>query len=101
LTQAASLLRGNGWQVNAVSYPLLAVIGGVTGSIFDSLLGAAVQGIYFCDYCEKQTERRIHRCGQPTRLVRGWEWLNNDVVNLAASAIGGFTAALLAWLVWR
>ena len=101
LTQAASLLKGNGWQVNAVSFPLLAVIGGVTGSLFDSLLGATVQGIYFCDYCERQTERRIHRCGQPTRLVRGWEWLNNDVVNLAASAIGGLTAALLAWFVWR
>jgi uncharacterized protein (TIGR00297 family) len=101
LTQGASLVKGNGWQVNAVAYTLLAVIGGVTGSLFDSLLGATVQGIYFCEYCEKQTERRIHRCGQPTRLVRGWEWLNNDVVNLAASAIGGLTAALLAWFVWR
>jgi len=101
LTQAASLLKGTGWQVNAISYPLLAVIGGVTGSLLDSVLGATVQGIYFCDYCEKQTERRTHRCGRPTRLVRGWEWLNNDLVNLAASAIGGLTAALLAWLVWR
>jgi len=101
LTQAASLWRGTGWQVDAVSYSLLAVIGGVTGSLFDSFLGATVQGIYFCDYCEKQTERRTHRCGRPTRLVRGWEWLNNDLVNLAASAIGGLTAALLAWLVWR
>jgi len=101
LTQAASLLRGSGWQLNAVSYSLLAMIGGVAGSLFDSLLGATVQGIYFCDYCEKQTERRIHRCGRSTRLVRGWKWLNNDVVNLAASAVGGLTAALLALLVWR
>ena len=101
LTQAESLIRGVGWQVNAVSYSLLAVIGGVTGSLVDSFLGATVQGIYFCDLCEKETERSIHRCGQPTRLVRGWKWLNNDVVNLAASAAGGLTAALLAWIVWR
>jgi len=101
LTQAESLIRGVGWQVNAVSYSLLAVIGGVTGSLVDSFLGATVQGIYFCDLCEKETERSIHRCGQPTRLLRGWKWLNNDVVNLAASAAGGLTAALLAWIVWR
>ena len=101
LTQAASLLKGTGWQVDAVAFPLLAVIGGVSGSLFDSLLGATVQGIYYCDHCGKETERHTHRCGRPTRLVRGWRWLNNDVVNLAASAAGGLTAALLAWLVWR
>jgi len=101
LTQAASLVRGSGWQAAAVSYSLLAVIGGVTGSVVDSFLGATVQGIYFCDSCGKETERRIHRCGSPTRLVRGWGWLNNDLVNLAASAAGGLTAVCLAWLVWR
>ncbi|MBN1137199.1 MAG: DUF92 domain-containing protein [Anaerolineae bacterium] len=101
LTQAASLLKGGGWQVAAIAYPLLAVTGGLAGSLFDSLLGATAQGVYFCDYCEKQTERRVHRCGQQTRLARGWEWLNNDVVNLVASAVGGLTAALLAWIVWR
>jgi uncharacterized protein (TIGR00297 family) len=101
LTQAASLLSGGTWRVEAIFFPALAVAGGLAGSLFDSLLGATVQGVYFCDYCEKQTEVRIHRCGQPTRLVRGQEWLNNDLVNLAASAVGGLAAALLAWLVWR
>lgn len=101
LTQAGSLLRGSGWQVEAAAFPVAAALGGVIGSLFDSLLGATVQGVYFCDYCEKQTERRIHRCGRATRLARGWRWLNNDVVNLAASAVGGATAALLAWIVWR
>ncbi len=63
LTQAASLVRGSGWQVDAVSYSLLAVIGGVTGSLFDSLLGATVQGIYFCDSCEKADGTPHPRCG--------------------------------------
>ena len=101
LTQVASLLGSGLWRMEAVSYPLIAVVGGVTGSLFDSLLGATVQGVYFCDYCEKQTESRMHRCGHATRLLRGQEWLNNDLVNLAASAVGGLTAALLAWLIWR
>ena len=101
LTQAASLVAGNGWHLVAISYPLLAVVGGLAGSLFDSLLGATVQGVYFCDYCEKQTERRIHRCGQPTRPLRGWGWLNNDLVNLAASVAGAIVATLLASLLWR
>lgn len=101
LTQAGSLLKGSGWQVAAISYPLLAMVGGLAGSLFDSLLGATVQRIYVCDRCHKETESPVHRCGQPTRPVRGWGWLNNDVVNFIASLLGAIVAASLAWLVWR
>lgn len=101
LTQASALLDGRGWQLDAVALPVFALVGGVLGSLFDSVLGATVQGIYFCDWCEKETERRVHRCGEPARPLRGWQWLNNDLVNVAASVVGGLAAALLAWLVWR
>jgi uncharacterized membrane protein len=77
----------------------LAVAGGLAGSLFDSLLGATVQGIYFCERCGKETESPIHRCGQTTRLFRGWPWLNNDLVNLLASAVGGLVAVALAWIL--
>jgi uncharacterized protein (TIGR00297 family) len=100
LTQVASLLDGNGWRLDAVAFPVLAVAGGLAGSLFDSLLGATVQGIYYCDRCEKETERPVHRCGQPTHLVRGWAWLSNDVVNFTASAVGGIVAVSLSWLLW-
>lgn len=72
-------------------------LGGLLGSLFDSLLGATVQQIYYCDVCQKDTERKIHKCGQETRPFRGWSWLNNDIVNLWASLLGGFAAAG----VWR
>jgi uncharacterized protein (TIGR00297 family) len=101
LTQIGSLLGGNHWQLEAISYPLLAIAGGFVGSLFDSLLGATVQRIYYCDRCRKETESPIHHCGQPTRPLRGWPWLNNDVVNFVASLLGGLVAASFAWLLWR
>lgn len=101
LTQAESLLRGDGWQLAAVAYPLLAVASGIVGSLFDSLLGATVQAVYCCNHCDKETESPIHRCGQPTRRLRGWPWLNNDLVNLMSSLVGGVVAAALAWTLWR
>jgi uncharacterized protein (TIGR00297 family) len=101
LVQAKSLLNGDGWGTRAVSYPLLAVVGGLAGSLVDSLMGATIQRIYYCDRCGKETESAVHRCGQPARPVRGWAWLNNDLVNFLASIVGGVTAALLAWIVWR
>jgi uncharacterized membrane protein len=101
LVQAASLLGGGGWSLRAISYALLAVVGGVAGSLFDSLLGATAQGIYFCDHCRKETESATHGCGRAARPMRGWGWLNNDLVNLLASLLGGLVAASLAWVLWR
>ena len=75
------------------------LLGGLIGSLFDSLLGATVQAIYYCDRCAKETERTVHRCGTLTRRLRGWRWLNNDLVNFFSSAVGAAVAAgLVAWL---
>jgi uncharacterized protein (TIGR00297 family) len=101
LTQVGSLISGNGWSLQAISYTLVAVAGGLAGSLFDSLLGATVQGMYYCEECGKETESAIHHCGQPARPLRGWEWLNNDLVNLISSLIGGVVAASVAWVLWR
>lgn len=80
--------------------PLAAVIlGGVAGSFFDSFLGATLQAIYYCPACNKETEHHpLHSCGTPTRQVRGLSWLNNDLVNFAASLAGAAFAVLLAKL---
>ena len=67
--------------------------GGLVGSLFDSLLGATFQGVYLCPECSLETERVVHRCGNPTRHLRGWRWLNNDLVNLASSLAGAVTGS--------
>lgn len=78
---------------------LFAGLGGLAGCFFDSLLGATVQGVYYCEGCQKETESQVHRCGQETRLKRGWRWLNNDAVNFISAVVGGGVAALLGWLI--
>ena len=76
--------------------PLIALVSGLTGSLFDSLLGATVQAIYYCPLCQKETERRIHNCGTRTTPLRGLAWMNNDVVNFLATLFGALMAILLA-----
>ena len=84
------------WTLAAASW-----IGGALGALADSLLGATVQGIYWCPVCEKETERHpTHLCGATTLPRRGWRWLDNDWVNFAASVTGA-GAATVIWIVWR
>lgn len=77
----------------------IASLAGLVGSLFDSLLGATIQAMYWCDTCGKETERTLHSCGTSTRPLRGWAWMNNDVVNFAASMVGGVLAGSLGLLI--
>ena len=72
---------------------IAATLAGLGGSLFDSLLGATVQRIYYCDTCQKDTERHPHhRCGSPTHPIRGLAIINNDVVNFGATLCGALLA---------
>lgn len=84
------------WQPGALG---AAMLGGVIGSLVDSFLGATTQARYWCRSCDEETERRVHHCGSPTVLRRGWRWLDNDGVNVLATTAGalvGAGAAILA-----
>jgi len=97
---AGGWLAGRGAVQWAMWLPLTAGLGGAVGAFFDSLLGASVQRVYWCDRCEKETERSIHTCGAHSRPLRGWWWLNNDAVNFVSSVVGSGVTAGLMWLVF-
>ena len=82
---------GNFWLVTGI-----AILGGLLGSLFDSFLGASVQAIYYCPQCNKETEKHpLHTCGTPTLQVRGWKWLNNDLVNVGCALMGAVIGFIL------
>jgi uncharacterized protein (TIGR00297 family) len=95
----AALLNASG--VDWVFF-VLVTLAGLLGGLFDSLLGATVQAIYYCPTCQKETERTpTHGCGTPTAQIRGWAWLDNDWVNFACGAFGvGVVYSIKVFQLW-
>ncbi len=78
---------------------LLITFSGLIGSLFDSLLGATVQAMYYCPTDKKETEKHpLHTCGTETIHIRGWKWLDNDWVNFACGFSGVIVAEILMFV---
>lgn len=76
-----------------------AAIGGLAfvGTLVDSVIGAAVQALYVCNRCGKQTEVSVH-CGVSARLAKGIAVVDNTVVNFITGVITSLMGLLLLLL---
>ncbi|MBI2648720.1 MAG: DUF92 domain-containing protein [Thaumarchaeota archaeon] len=74
---------------------IVALFGGVVGSLGDSLLGADVQRKGYCTVCGKPSEGTIH-CGEKVSASSGSRFIDNNIVNLIATAIGAVAGLLIA-----
>jgi uncharacterized protein (TIGR00297 family) len=72
-----------------------AMLAGSVGALVDSVLGATLQAVYWCQPCGAHTEQIVHACGQPAALVRGARWMTNDSVNALATLAGATLGARL------
>lgn len=84
----------------AVRWPSFAVVsafaGGIFGALIDSVIGAGLQARRHCPKCNAMTEQSIHACGTTTDVMGGIDWVDNDVVNLAATFGGALFGAAVA-----
>jgi uncharacterized protein (TIGR00297 family) len=69
------------------------ILAGFCGAVSDSIIGSSLQGRYRCEICGELTETTEH-CDRQPLLVKGKGWIDNNAVNLAATAIGALFCAL-------
>lgn len=75
-----------------------ALVGGITGFLGDSLLGAKFQGCFRCQRCGEIVESSVH-CHWPAELISGYRWLDNNGVNFACALLGAAGALAGAWFL--
>jgi uncharacterized protein (TIGR00297 family) len=81
--------------LEAIGLAVMAVcmLGGISGALFDSVLGATVQRRGYCVVCHKPSEALRH-CGEATRMTGGVGFIENNMVNLLATGVGAAVSLL-------
>lgn len=75
---------------------LLIFLFGFLGNIIDTIFGAFSQVAYYCSVCGVETEQKSH-CNQPCQQIRGFSFMDNDLVNF----LSGFLATIAALILYH
>lgn len=86
-----------GWSSHLPLDFMIIGISGFVGSLIDSILGASIQASYQCTLCNKITEKKLHH-GKQTIRVKGWYWVNNDIVNFISILLASLLVFFLSFL---
>jgi uncharacterized membrane protein len=90
------------WLVPGLGAGALATValGGLAGSLADSVAGAGFQAVYHCPACGADPEVARHAdCPERALRVAGLPGIDNDAVNLIATATGAAVSILTRLLV--
>ncbi len=92
LAGSALILFGGSFFTHFTSFEIIILLVlSVFGNFLDSIIGATIQAQYQCNICQKYTEKQMH-CNQPSKLISGFHFINNDIVNFSSNF---FTAIFL------
>jgi len=99
LPVAVAWVRDEPWEPALAWLPVAATAGGVIGALVDSMLAGTAQAVYYCEACERITERPDRCDGGRAEQVRGWWWLTSDGIDLVCAILGAaVSAAIVGWL---
>lgn len=78
-------------KVNIVSVFIITFCG-FAGCVTDSFLGATCQAMYLDEKNDALTEQDTDKDGKKRKLIRGINWLDNDMVNLISNIVSAMFA---------
>ena len=84
--------------IDYIKYFIIIMFSGLSGCFIDSFIGATVQSQYKCHICLKITEKMIH-CNSKSDLIRGFRFLNNDLVNFLSIFITTIIAYSIIYII--
>ena len=86
------------FHIRSFNIYIIVVLSAFCGVLFDSLLGSLLQVKYKCVVCGELTEREVH-CRKRTLKHSGFEFFDNDIVNLLSSLFASVMALALLFVI--